>query len=229
MTTLAVLQPSYLPWLGFFDQVHRADHFVFYDDVQFDKNGWRNRNRVKSKNGPVWLTVPVRSSGRACQPINEVEIGAGAWQRKHLQTIAQLYAKSPFQNAYLPELSELLHKGETHLAELDIDICRAMCRWFGLATPTYRSSELGVAGDRNTRLLELCRFFGADTYLSGNAAQSYLDVEFFAANGVKVVWQDFEHPQYPQLHGDFTPYLSAIDLLLNVGEKSRRFLEKNII
>ena len=111
MTTLAVLQPGYLPWLGFFDQVRRADHFVFYDDVQFDKHGWRNRNRVKSGKGPVWLTVPVRARGRMGQRINEVEIAEGVpWARKHLQTIEQLYAQSPYRSLYLPELSELLQR-----------------------------------------------------------------------------------------------------------------------
>ncbi len=225
MTTLAVLQPSYLPWLGFFDQVRRSDHFVFYDDVQFDKHGWRNRNRVKSSGGAVWLTVPVRAHGRMGQRINEVEIADGVpWTRKHLQTIEQLYAQSPHRAAYLPELSELLQRKWERLADLDIELSRLMCHWFGLSRTMHRASELDIHGDRNTRLLALCKYFGADTYLSGDAAKDYLDVELFEENDVRVVWQSFKHPEYPQLHGDFIPYLSALDLLLNVGDDSRLVL-----
>lgn len=226
LTTLVVLQPSYLPWLGFFDQVRRCDHFVFYDDVQFDKHGWRNRNRVKSNRGPVWLTAPVRAGGRMGQLINEVEIAdATPWARKHLQTIDQLYARSPHRDAYLPELAEALQRKWERLADLDIELSRMMCRWFGLDRPMYRSSELDVHGDRNTRLLALCKYFGVDTYLSGDSARVYLDIDLFAAHGVRVEWQDFRHPQYPQMHGEFIPYLSALDLMLNLGEQSRLVLE----
>lgn len=226
MTTLVVLQPSYLPWLGFFDQVRRCDHFVFYDDVQFDKHGWRNRNRVKSARGPVWLTVPVRASGRMGQLINEVEIAdATHWARKHIQTVEQLYAGSPHRDAYLPELADVLNLKWERLADLDIESSKVMCGWFGLKRPMYRSSELGIDGDRNTRLLALCKHFGVDTYLSGDAARIYLDVDLFEANGVRVEWQNFQHPEYPQMHGEFIPYLSALDLLLNVGEQSRAVLE----
>jgi hypothetical protein len=227
MTTLVVLQPSYLPWLGFFDQVRRCDVFVFYDDVQFDKHGWRNRNRVKGGRGPVWLTVPVRAGGRMGQRIDEVEITDEArWARKHLQTLEQLYARSPYRNAYLPELTDLLQRRWERLVELDIALTHLMCDWLELERPMYRSSQLNVGGDRNTRLLALCDRFGADNYLSGDSARAYLDIDLFAAHGVRVEWQAFRHPRYPQLHGDFIPYLSAIDLLLNVGDRSRLVLEE---
>lgn len=230
MTTLVVLQPSYLPWLGFFDQVRRCDHFVFYDDVQFDKHGWRNRNRVKSANGPVWLTVPVRAGGRMGQLINDVEIADAAhWARKHVQTVEQLYARSPHCDAYLPELTDVLNRKWERLADLDIELSNVMCGWFGLKRPMYRSSELGIHGDRNTRLLSLCKHFGVDTYLSGDAARAYLDVDLFEANGVRVEWQGFDHPEYPQMHGEFIPYLSALDLLLNVGGQSRAILESRTL
>jgi WbqC-like protein len=220
VTTLVVVQPSYLPWLGYFDQIRRCDRFVFYDDVQFDKNGWRNRNRVKAAAGPVWLTVPVRTGGRMGQAINEVEIANTIpWARKHLKTIGEAYARAPHCAAYLPALAGLLDRQWERLADLDISLIRLMCRWFGLSRPMARSSELGIEGDRNTRLLALCRHFGADTYLSGNAAQAYLDVEMFAAEGIRVEWQDFRHPEYPQRHGPFVSHLSALDLVLNVGEE----------
>ena len=220
MTTLVVLQPGYIPWLGFFDQVRRCDCFVFYDDVQFDKHGWRNRNRIKGSVGPMWLTVPVRTHGRMGQPINEVEIAnATPWARKHLKTIEEAYARAPHCAAYLPGLAKLLNRGWERLVDLDIAVSQLMCVWFGLERPMARSSELGIAGDRSARLLALCQHFGADTYLSGNAAQAYLDVEMFRAHGIRVEWQNFRHPEYPQQHGPFVAHLSALDLILNVGEE----------
>ena len=220
MTTLVVLQPSYLPWLGFFDQVRRCDHFVFYDDVPYDKNGWRNRNRIKAASGPVWLTVPVRTKGRLGQLINEVEItDTIPWARKHLTTIAEAYAAAPFRDSYLPALADLLQRRWERLADLDIAVSKLMCGWFRLDRPMHRSSTLEIGGDRNARLLALCRHFGATTYLSGDAAQAYLDTELFAQHGIAVQWQDFKHPQYPQQHGPFLPFMSALDFVLNVGDE----------
>jgi WbqC-like protein family len=220
------LQPGYLPWLGFFDQMRRADVFVYYDDVQYDKHGWRNRNRVKSPKGPQWLTVPVRHHGLGQPCIIDVEIDSGApWARKHVGTLKQFYAKSPFTRHYLPELEELLTRPWTRLVDLDIAVVALLAKWFGLNPRIYRSSEQGIAGEQSERLLRLCEHFGATRYLSGSAARDYLDVGLFKGRGVDVAWQDYRHPEYPQQYGDFVPYLSAIDLLLNCGEESRTILE----
>jgi hypothetical protein len=219
--TLVVLQPGYLPWLGFFDQLRRSDIFVFYDDVQFDKNGWRNRNRIKSPAGPHWLTVPVRINSLS-QRIFETEIdNRPPWARKHLGTIKQFYAQAPHLKRYLPELEELLtgHRWE-RLVDLDIAAIELFCSWLGMKTQFARSSELGISGERSERLVNICRHFGARCYLSGNAAQSYLDAELFALHGIEVEWQNYKHPVYPQQHGEFAPYLSALDLLLNCGDNS---------
>lgn len=222
MRTLAVLQPSYLPWLGFFDQMQRADVFVYYDDVQFDKNGWRNRNRIKSRNGePHWLTVPVRIKSLS-QRILETEIdNRQRWAQKHTGTIRQFYAKARYLKDYLPELEELL-LGRTweQLFDLDAALVALMCSRLGLKREVWRASELNIGGERSERLLKMCSHFGATRYLSGNAAQSYLDVELFARHGVEVVWQSYQHPTYPQQHGEFVPYLSILDLLLNCGDES---------
>lgn len=225
-STLVVLQPGYLPWLGFFDQMRRSDVFVYYDDVQFDKHGWRNRNRIKTPDGPLWLTVPVLHSGRDRPRILDVLIDPTQnWARKHVRSLRQYYARAPFLGRYLPELEELLERKWTHLVDLDIAVVDLVARWIGLEPVVHRASALGVAGERSERLVRLCRHFGATRYLSGNAAQDYLDVAAFEAQGVAVEWQNYQHPVYPQQHGAFVPYLSVIDLLLNCGDLSASILE----
>jgi hypothetical protein len=226
LKTLVVLQPGYLPWLGFFDQMRRADVFVYYDDVQYDKHGWRNRNRVKSPDGPHWLTVPVRHHGLGQPRIIDVEIDSRApWARKHIGTLKQFYAKARFVRQYLPELEELLTRPWERLVDLDMALASMLAGWLGLSPAIFRSSELGVEGEQSERLLRLCEHFEATRYLSGSAARDYLDVDLFTQRGIDVAWQDYRHPEYPQQYGAFAPYLSAIDLLLNCGEESRTILE----
>lgn len=218
MTTLAVLQPGYLPWLGFFDQMRRADVFVYYDDVAFDKHGWRNRNRIKSPTGPQWLTVPVRHKGLSGQKLLEVELDPNRpWRRKHVTALAQLYARSPHTADYLPQLGRTLDAPWTKLVELDIALSQLLAQWLCIRTATHRASALGIPGSRSQRLVELCRQFGARRYLTGDSARNYLDLELFDQAGIEVVWQNYRHPRYPQQFGAFTPYLSVVDLLFNVG------------
>ena len=219
--TLVVLQPGYLPWLGFFDQMRRSDIFVLYDDVQFDKHGWRNRNRIKSPAGAHWLTVPVLAAS-GLKRIHEIEIdNRQPWARKHLGTIKQFYAKAPYLKRYLPELEELLAgRRWERLVDVDMAVIEMLCGWIGIEPKWRRSSELGLTGERSERLLNLCLHFGAHRYLSGDAAQTYLDVELFAKHSIEVEWQNYQHPVYPQQHGEFLPFLSALDLLLNCGPES---------
>ena len=223
---LVVLQPGYLPWLGFFDQLRRADVFVYYDDVQYDKHGWRNRNRIKTQSGPQWLTVPVLHHGRGLPRILEAEIDRRQpWARKHVASLRQAYARAAHAEQYLPAIEEMLSQPWERLVDLDIALVDVMCRWLGLSPRIERSSALDVPGERSERLVRICEHFGARSYLSGSAARVYLDTALFERHGISVEWQDYVHPVYPQLHGDFVPYLSAIDLLLNCGDESRSVLE----
>jgi len=221
MTTISILQPGYMPWLGFFDQMQRSDIFVYLDDVQYDKHGWRNRNRIKSAAGPLWLTVPVLNTGRHGQKINEVEIDSRSpWARKHVAAITHNYSNAPYKNYYLPQLEAILAREWVSLVELDLAIVELICDWIGLDRQIERSSLLGIDGDQSSRLLNICNHFQADRYLSGDSAQNYLDLGLFTNGGIEVEWQLYRHPIYTQLHGEFTPYLSALDLVMNVGEKS---------
>jgi len=217
--TLVILQPGYLPWLGFFDQLRRADVFVYYDDVQYDKHGWRNRNRIKTQDGPIWLTVPVRHGGDAPPRILDVEIDARTpWARKHISSLRQAYARAPFRDRYLAALEAVLEQPWERLVDLDLACAAVIAEWLGLRRRIERSSILGIGGERNERLVNICRHFGATTYVSGEAARSYLDEALFANNGIRVEWQQYAHPNYSQLHGEFVPYLSAVDLVFNCGD-----------
>jgi len=202
---------------------------VYYDDVQYDKHGWRNRNRVKTVTGVQWLTVPVRHGGLGRQRILDVEIDSRApWQRKHAATLWQAYAAAPFAAAHLPELEALLERPWLRLVDLDLAVVDLLAQWLGLRPRIERSSELAIPGERSERLVNICRHFGANVYLSGDAAQDYLDVALFERSGIDVQWQRFAHPVYPQLHGPFVPYLSAIDLVLNCGAAAGSILRYSL-
>jgi hypothetical protein len=224
--TCVVLQPGYLPWLGFFEQLARADEFVYLDDVQFDKHGWRNRNRIKGPGGPVWLTVPVRVSGLEQPVIRDVEIDATQrrWATKHLQALRQHYGRCPHFDWLYPDLEACLTQSWTRIADLDITLTQRLAGKLGLQRRTHRSSELAVPDDRCGRLIDLCRRMECGFYYSGAAARDYLDVEDFRAAGIRVEFQDYAHPTYPQRYGEFVPYLSVVDLMFNCGPESLSIL-----
>lgn len=218
---IVVLQPSYLPWLGYFDQLYKSDAFVLYDDVQYDKHGWRNRNRIKTDRGPLWLTVPVLTHGLGLPTNREARIdGRQPWARKHLQALRVNYAKAPAFGEVFDRLEPVLNRAWTHLVDVNRAVLEALCALLGLERPILLSSELDVPGQRTERLVGICRALGADRYLSGDAASGYLDETQFAANGIRVEYHHYRHPVYAQLHGEFLPYLSVVDLLMNHGRES---------
>jgi hypothetical protein len=227
MKVVGILQPGYLPWLGFFEQMLRSHLFVIYDDVQYDKHGWRNRNRIKGPQGPVWLTVPVRLKGLNKPAINEVMIDPAQprWAPKHCSTLRQLYNKAPFFSEYYPGLEEfLLHPWEK-IVDLDLGLIRLIAGWLGLTTDIVLSSTLGCqAEDPTQRLVQILGEVDADIFYEGSSGRNYLDMPQFAAAGLQVVFQDYQCRPYPQLYGDFLPYLSIVDLLFNCGPESPAYL-----
>jgi hypothetical protein len=224
--TVTILQPGYLPWLGFFDQMLRSDVFVIYDDVQYDKHGWRNRNRIKTPSGPLWLTVPVLVSHQNKPRTLEVKVDHHIpWVRKHIGSIKQFYSKAPYFSEYVPPLEEVLGRPWELLVDLDLAVLNLFCGWLNISTKIVRSSELAISGDQSERLLKICKHFQATHYLSGDSAQSYLDINLFKQNQIEVIWQNYKHPTYSQLHGDFVPFLSILDLILNCGSESISILQ----
>jgi len=222
---VVILQPSYLPWLGYFDQLCKSDIFVLYDDVQYDKHGWRNRNRIKTPQGFQWLTVPVLTHGLGKPTNREVRIKPGdPWQHKHVQALRSAYGKAAAFAEVFPQIEAWLSKDWEFLWELNLAGLRLLCDMLGLHREIRLSSELGIGGEKTERLVRICQALGADTYLTGDAAQSYVDEKEFASAGIRLEYHGYRHPTYTQLHGEFVSHLSIIDLLMNHGSRSLEIL-----
>jgi hypothetical protein len=219
---VSIHQPAYLPWLGYFDRIAASDAFVFLDNVQFEKNSYTNRNRVKTAAGPLWLTVPVLSQGHLQKTLVDLEIdNRQDWKKKHLRSVEQNYRRAAcfaeryerFAASYAPDAARLT------------ELCyRQLNFWLQeLAIPTrvLRASELPVTGSKSELILALCRHLGATTYLSGPLGRSYLQQESFSAAGIELRYQNFVHPEYPQLFGEFMPALAVVDFWLNCPDLSR--------
>lgn len=223
---VAIHQPQYLPWLGYLAKWAAADLLVFLDTVQYEKNGWQNRNRINTKDGPRWLTVPVRA--RLGTTIADVEIDTRQdWARRHLRAIEHAYARAPHFQRYAAALAAFFAVSWPRLAPLAVASARWLATTVGIATPTRLASELGVAAtDPTGRLLGLCRAVGATVYLAGRDGARYLDLDQFKTAGISVRAQEYAHPVYAQPHGEFVPFLSALDLLLTHGDDALAILRQ---
>lgn len=220
----AIIQPSYIPWRGYFDQILRSDVFVFYDDVQFDKHGWRNRNRIKTPDGTKWLTIPVRSKGNTTRgtAINDIEIASEtSWNRKHLASLRQSYSRAPFFELYMTIVEKHLVDPATVLSDLTIPLTIELARELGASCEFVRSSDLALTGNRNERLLLILQSLGASHYLSGPSAASYIEPGAFREGGVAIEYVQFDYPEYPQLHPPYDAHVSIVDLLFMLGPEAR--------
>jgi hypothetical protein len=222
---IGILQPSFLPWLGFFEQLYRSDVFVLYDDVQFEKGSWRNRNRIKTSNGIQWLTVPVLQKGLGPQLIKDVQINPGVpWQKKQTRTITQNYLKAPFFEKYADNLFDRLNRPWERLVELNVELIAWIATELGISTKIVLASELDVLGSGTQRLIDVIKAFNGTCFYEGSAGRNYIDDGLFEKNEISIIYQDYDHPTYPQLYGDFVSYLSIIDLMFNCGEDSLEIL-----
>jgi hypothetical protein len=221
---VVILQPSYIPWRGYFDQIRRADLFIFYDDVQFDKHGWRNRNQIKTAQGKQWLTIPVHSRGATEGiPIREIRIDwSKQWTVHHLKALRYAYAKAPHFESWLPWLSSVYERHDELLADFTIWLTIEIAREIGIAgTRFMRSSELdGIAGQKTDRLVQILQTVGGDHYISGPSARQYIDEDRFREAGISLEFMQYNYPPYPQLYPPYDPFVSILDLMFMKGRLS---------
>ena len=213
-----------MPWLGYFEKIAKADVFVFLDDVQYKKNEWQNRNRIKTAQGPQWLTVPV--TYHFPEKITEVSVNNEQdWRKHQVHALTMNYSRAKyFDEVYHTLYADLYAREWKSLADLNIESIRKAMQYMGITTKTVRSSELKTSSTSTQRLIEICSQVGAECYIAGAGGKEYMDGSLFDAAKIKVVYQDFKHPAYPQLFGDFQPCLCVLDLLFNCGPKSREVL-----
>ena len=229
--TVAIVQSNYIPWRGYFDLMRSADVFVLYDDAQYTKRDWRNRNRVKTPEGAQWLTVPVRVKSRYLQKIRDVEIAEPGWHQVHWAGLHMNYRAAAHYDTMAPPIADLYArcKGITHLSQVNALLLRGLADLMGIKTPLIQSAELGHQPGRTANLVHLCKRLGATTYLSGPSARDYLDQALFESEGIGVRFFDYAgYPDYPQLHGPFEPHVSAIDLLMNTGNQAGSYLQHTV-
>ncbi|MBC8000027.1 MAG: WbqC family protein [Leptolyngbya sp.] len=225
-TKCAILQSSYLPWKGYFDLINSVDYFVFYDIVQFTKNDWRNRNKIKTAQGLQWLTIPVIMKGRLDLNIDQMVCANNEWQEKHWRSISQNYSRCKYFAEY-KNVFEKFYQDNQSLQLTDINrlLIEKICQALAINTPLLNASDLKIEGDRNWRLISICKQVGADHYLSGPAAKSYLDEKLFKDNGITVEWMNFEnYPEHQQRFPPFEHKVSVIDLIFNEGPHATEFL-----
>lgn len=221
---LTAHQATYLSWLGLFDKIAHADLFCLFDVCQYERKSFENRNIIKTNSGLLMLTVPVESKGHFETKGKDVKICPTGWARKHLRSIELAYSKAPYYDAYIGGLESILTSNYEYLADLNLEILRWGMKSFGIKTPIVRASDYDFQGVKSGLVLDMCLKLGASEYVFGALGSDYADKEAFAEAGVGIEFQDYNHPVYPQLFGQFAPYVSFIDLLLNCGPNSRRIL-----
>ncbi|MEP7133622.1 MAG: WbqC family protein [Chloroflexota bacterium] len=226
---VVILQPSYIPWRGYFDQIRRADLFVFYDDIQYDKHGWRNRNQIKTAQGRQWLTIPVNSKGVTSGiSIKDVRIDwSKPWAKTHLKSLTISYNKSPYFKEYLPLLESFYERRDEFLADFTIESSIALAHEMGITSTRFmRSSELPhVEGRKTDRVIDVLKRVGATHYICGPSASSYMEPEKFAAAGITFEYMEYNYPEYPQLYPPYDPFVSILDLLFMTGKDALKHIQ----
>lgn len=224
MKKVAILQSNYIPWKGYFDLIGCVDEFILYDDMQFTKNDWRNRNQIKTPSGLQWLSVPVGQDIR--RRIKDVEILSHDWQIKHWKSLCANYVRAK-NFKVIAEWLEPIYVAELHtnLTQLNRRLIEAVCVYLDISTVIKNSWDYELSEGKTERLVNLCRQAEATVYLSGPAAKSYLDETLFASAGIQVEWSDYiGYPKYPQLWGEFTHGVTILDLLFNCGAESAQYM-----
>ena len=227
---LTAHQPVYLPWLGLFHKIALAETFVYFDQVQYLPKDWMNRNKIRTKDGSIWLTVPVLRKGYRDLKTSEIEINNSTnWQKKHLRSISLNYKKSPYFENYIPFFEDVYSRKWEFLGDLN----EYMLKWFldelGIKVNFLNAKNFKFEGEKSSLILNMCKKLDASTYIFGTLGKDYANVHEFEKNNVKLIFQDYNHPKYSQLYSEFVSHLSVIDLLFNHGPKSLEIILSNNI
>lgn len=230
---VVILQPSYIPWRGYFDQIRRADLFIFYDDIQYDKHGWRNRNQIKTHQGKQWLTIPVHSRGvTSGTPIKDVRIDwSKPWTKTHLKSLTVSYSKAPHFKKYLRMLESIFERRDEFLADFTIATSILLARELGfISTRFIRSSELlNIDGQKTDRVVNVLKKVGAVHYICGPSASSYMEPEKFDEAGITFEYMEYNYPEYQQLYPPYDPFVTILDLMFMMGPQSGEFFSQTTI
>lgn len=224
MKKVAILQSNYIPWKGYFDLISYVDEFIIYDDMQFTKNDWRNRNKIKTPQGVSWLTIPVGSDNN--RKIRDVIFANNDWRLKHCKTLEVNYKKSNFFEEVFSFIKPIImDENLSSLTELNVCLIRSICDYLGILTPITYCWDYGLIEGKTERLVDLCIKSNADIYVSGLAAKNYINETLFDENGIHLNWFDYpNYSEYPQLWGDFEHAVSVLDLIFNCGKDSYKFM-----
>jgi hypothetical protein len=219
---VTIHQPDFIPWLGFFSRWAKSDLFILLDDVQFLRRGWHHRDRIKTQHGAHWLTIPIKKKGKYSQLINEVEIdNSNDWCCAHLETLKHAYSRAPYYQTVIRELEKVYQVPGESLRDFNIGMLKCLAQFFHINTEICLSSDLKVGSSSAEKLIKLVKAVKGKTYLTGMGSKAYLEEKLFQEENIHVIWEDYQQPQYEQLHGDFSSNLSAIDYLMMCG--SMRF------
>lgn len=225
MKKVAIVQSNYIPWKGYFHMINFVDEFILFDDMQYTRRDWRNRNDIKTPNGLLRLSVPVKTKGKYFQKIKDTEIDGKSWAKEHWTSIMHNYKKAPYFDEISSWLRPLfLDHEHTNISELNELFLKAICDYLNITTSITRSSQYEIKEGKTERLVNICIQADANEYISGHAAKIYMEPHIFSDNNIKLSWFDYpDYPQYPQLWGDFIHNVSIIDLLFNCGKSSLNF------
>ncbi|STQ90574.1 WbqC family protein [Iodobacter fluviatilis] len=224
---IVIVQSNYIPWKGYFDLIRQADVFVLYDDMQYTRRDWRNRNLIKTAQGLQWLTIPVKVKGKYEQRIDETEVSEHSWAESHWKSINNNYRRAPFFTEYASGIQSLYEEAShlLMLSEINYLFLTKICQWLSIDTPIMWSGQFPKVAGRTENLVHLCQSFQATDYISGPSASNYIDIDQFEKANIRLQYMTYAHyPEYPQLYGDFVHGVSILDLLFNCGEGAAQFL-----
>lgn len=226
MKKIAILQSNYIPWKGYFDLIAAVDEFVLYDEMQYTRRDWRNRNQIKTPQGVQWLTVPVQVKGKYHQTIQETLLDGTDWASAHWRALLQNYRRTPHFEEIAAWLEPLyLNQTNTNLSELNRLFIESVCRYLNIKTIISNSWDYTLIEGKTERLADLCIQANGTEYISGPSAKDYIDPTVFSEKKLKLTWFDYlNYPEYPQLWGEFTHGVSILDLLFNCGKGSQNYM-----